>query len=33
MFFTLYERFGTNADWIEVLVHDGRVLAIDRKSR
>ena len=33
MFFTLYERFGTNADWVEVLVHDGRVLAIDRKSR
>ncbi|MCT4556061.1 MAG: hypothetical protein N4A53_15360 [Pelagimonas sp.] len=31
-FVTIYERFGNNARWTTMLVHDGQVLALDTKS-
>ncbi|MGK7652006.1 hypothetical protein ACSQ76_06200 [Roseovarius sp. B08] len=32
VFVSIYERFGSNAQWNTVLVHDGDVLAQDRKG-
>lgn len=32
IFLSVYERFGTNSDWVEILLHDGRVLAVSRKD-
>lgn len=31
-FVTVYERFGSNARWATILLHDGRVVARDTKS-
>jgi hypothetical protein len=31
-FVTVYERFGGNARWATILLHDGRVIAADMKS-
>lgn len=33
VFLSIYERFGTNARWKNLLLHDGRVVALDLKSR
>lgn len=32
-FLTAYETFGSQPTWVEILLHDGAVVAIDRKSR
>lgn len=32
VFVSIYERFGSNAQWNTVLVHDGAVVAQDRKG-
>jgi hypothetical protein len=32
VFVSIYERFGVNATWKNLLLHDGEVLAIDLKS-
>ncbi len=32
-FITVYDRFGATPRWVEILVHDGEVLAIDFKGR
>jgi hypothetical protein len=32
VFVSVYERFGSNAHWKNLLLHDGAVLALDRKS-
>jgi len=32
-FLTIYERFGTNEDWLDVLVHNGSVVSIQPRSR
>jgi hypothetical protein len=31
-FLTIYERFGTNPVWADVLLHDGEVVAVDFKG-
>lgn len=33
VFLSIYERFGTNARWKNLLLHDGAVLALDVKSK
>lgn len=33
VFVSVYERFGSNARWKNVLLHDGEVVALDVKSR
>ncbi|MFP4328967.1 MAG: hypothetical protein ACLFQL_13235 [Paracoccaceae bacterium] len=33
VFVSVYERFGDNARWKNILLHDGAVLALDMKSR
>ena len=33
VFVSIYERFGSNARWKNLLLHDGEVLALDIKSR
>ncbi|WP_420862761.1 hypothetical protein [Algirhabdus cladophorae] len=33
VFVTVYERFGSNPRWADLLLHDGRVLAKDIKAR
>jgi hypothetical protein len=32
VFVTVYETFGTNPTWAEILIHDGQVVAMDRKN-
>ena len=31
-FVSIYESFGTNPTWSDVLIHDGEVVAVDRRS-
>ena len=33
VFLSIYERFGTNARWKNLLLHDGAVMALDVKSK
>ena len=32
VFVTVYEAFGTNPSWAEILIHDGEVVAMDFKN-
>ncbi len=31
-FVTVYERFGAGPDWVEILLHDGALAAVDREG-